>query len=621
MAMVASSSVLVTYNQVDKKITEAAQIFAEQISSQVSEAILSTYLYKEQYPNGHYSKIIDLPLRFAEQRDYYIEVTNRYVYVNTTDGRVQEKSTIYNVTKNLAVEIDSRRVHGSEGDINISCQPFNYEYKIDFGTENSSASSGYLKISNKTFDDFSDYGFNYMIPIYINNPTETDINYNYQLLIQLNDSNFDYNLAKKGGSDIRFYNDPDSAEPTNNLLDYWIETWYSAYHTSRIWVELKNLPKEGKTIYMYFGKDTLGPISNGKNTFPIFNDFKNPIDNDWVPKIPSLQSRYGVNLNQEKLYLSHGASLMYNSPLDHSSNNYAIEAKVKSVSDNNTEACIFIDGNDALEPYKNGFIFSSSSNKSYNHNLTLIKNTGSTYNNLSSGYQPPMKKDQWYRLSYINNGVDNIITRYYYENFSVDGYGSHSTSPSPGSGYFGLCTINHSDATAYYDWIYVRNYTANISEDVTSLKEAVPTASLGGLQSKNYIFWLSEDVKSNINGRNRLFNDYIYGSAPARFKIMNLDLSEDYSLTVDVGDGNTNINNMKITIYNATSAPIYSIENINTNYHEKYLFNNIESNEGINKHEGSISIEFSDRDNVNKYWAVNSLTLQKGNRAIVIGGS
>ena len=46
---------------------------------------------------------------------------------------------------------------------------------------------------------------------------------NYQILVQLNSSNFNFSHAQENGSDIRFV-----ASDDETLLSHWIEVWNSA---------------------------------------------------------------------------------------------------------------------------------------------------------------------------------------------------------------------------------------------------------------------------------------------------------------------------------------------------------------------------------------------------------
>lgn len=99
---------------------------------------------------------------------------------------------------------------------------------------------------------------------------------NYQILIILNEKNFNYSKANRNGSDIRFtfYN---SSNNNETLLPYWIEKW-SINNESKIWVNVEKIPANGtSTIYMYYGNKNAISLSNGTATFEFFDDFEDSI--------------------------------------------------------------------------------------------------------------------------------------------------------------------------------------------------------------------------------------------------------------------------------------------------------------------------------------------------------
>ena len=53
----------------------------------------------------------------------------------------------------------------------------------------------------------------------------------YQVLIELNSTNFDFTKAKSDGSDIRFVDEDDATK-----LSYWIEEWDASSESARVWV-------------------------------------------------------------------------------------------------------------------------------------------------------------------------------------------------------------------------------------------------------------------------------------------------------------------------------------------------------------------------------------------------
>jgi len=90
----------------------------------------------------------------------------------------------------------------------------------------------------------------------------------YQVLIKLNSSNFDFSHVKSDGSDIRFYDG-------NNFLDYWIEEWDSVNQEARVWVKVPNISANGTTsFYMYYGNSNISSASDVESIFNYYENFE-----------------------------------------------------------------------------------------------------------------------------------------------------------------------------------------------------------------------------------------------------------------------------------------------------------------------------------------------------------
>jgi uncharacterized repeat protein (TIGR01451 family) len=92
----------------------------------------------------------------------------------------------------------------------------------------------------------------------------------YQVLIRLDNVNFNFSHAKSDGADIRF---TDSSG--KNGLSYWIESWDSQNKRAYIWVLVSSIAPEPQatTIFMYYGNSSAASASNGLTTFDFFDDF------------------------------------------------------------------------------------------------------------------------------------------------------------------------------------------------------------------------------------------------------------------------------------------------------------------------------------------------------------
>jgi len=110
--------------------------------------------------------------------------------------------------------------------------------------------------------------FKYRRKITITEQSGNDLTY-YQVLIELNSTNFDFSHAQTNGEDIRF------TDANGNLLDYWIEEWDAVNETAKIWVEVPSIPANSEIeIFMYYGNPTVASASDGTATFEFFDDFE-----------------------------------------------------------------------------------------------------------------------------------------------------------------------------------------------------------------------------------------------------------------------------------------------------------------------------------------------------------
>ena len=83
----------------------------------------------------------------------------------------------------------------------------------------------------------------------------------YQILVELNSSNFNFSHAQENGSDIRFV-----ASDDQTLLNHWIEVWNSTNQSAKIWVNVSEVT-EGTKIFMYYGNENASDASDVNATF------------------------------------------------------------------------------------------------------------------------------------------------------------------------------------------------------------------------------------------------------------------------------------------------------------------------------------------------------------------
>ena len=110
-------------------------------------------------------------------------------------------------------------------------------------------------------------GWSFVRPIKITEQSGNNLS-DYQVLIELNSSNFDFSKAKSDGSDIRFL------LPSGKSIPYWIESWDKSGQNAKVWVKVPSLPANSSTvIYMYYGNPSASSESNISATFLVGKDF------------------------------------------------------------------------------------------------------------------------------------------------------------------------------------------------------------------------------------------------------------------------------------------------------------------------------------------------------------
>jgi len=103
--------------------------------------------------------------------------------------------------------------------------------------------------------------FKYRRKITITEQSGSDLDY-YQVLIELNSTNFDFSHAQTNGEDIRF------TDADENLLDYWIEEWDVVNKIAKVWVKVPSIPANSSVdIYMYYGNSSASSASDASATF------------------------------------------------------------------------------------------------------------------------------------------------------------------------------------------------------------------------------------------------------------------------------------------------------------------------------------------------------------------
>lgn len=80
-------------------------------------------------------------------------------------------------------------------------------------------------------------------------------------------------------NDLRF-----TAADGFTLLDYWVESLSGTTpnQLATIWIEFDSIGTSATTFYMYYGKSDAAAVSNGANTFIVFDDFERGSNGDSI---------------------------------------------------------------------------------------------------------------------------------------------------------------------------------------------------------------------------------------------------------------------------------------------------------------------------------------------------
>jgi len=202
-SIVMVSAVIITSGIINNRTAAVAELQAQSIANKVADAIVEAVTVDQSMPEGDYTKTMDIPLDIAG-RQYYIDITDAAVYVNTTDGVVSKSAPTYGAGSSKT-GISSDTIYSGGGEIEISLERSDVIYKFDFGTGNntrhSPVESGYYMVSNTSsaiLEELNPPWWNQSypcrIPIKVENNAMHDVDEATVKLV-LNPSNFDYSLA------------------------------------------------------------------------------------------------------------------------------------------------------------------------------------------------------------------------------------------------------------------------------------------------------------------------------------------------------------------------------------------------------------------------------------------
>ncbi|PJF47392.1 MAG: hypothetical protein CUN48_08855 [Candidatus Thermofonsia Clade 3 bacterium] len=111
----------------------------------------------------------------------------------------------------------------------------------------------------------------YRRSITLTNVGPTDLR-DFQARLVLHAQNFDFDLARPDGGDLRF-----ADEDGRRYLPHWVEHYDAVARQAVVWIKTPHIPSAGRRrIYLYYGSATADDLSSGGRTFEMFDDFGRP---------------------------------------------------------------------------------------------------------------------------------------------------------------------------------------------------------------------------------------------------------------------------------------------------------------------------------------------------------
>lgn len=580
-SMMMVSSVFITNGIVENKTNQIAGLEAQSAANKIAYGIIEAIMSRQFNSGSNYTKTLDIPLDLAGL-NYYIEITDTMVYVNTSYGWVSKSCSIYNAGDSN-IGISTGRISSGGSKIGINYEEPDYVYKFDFGigniTSHSPVETGYNIMSPDVGSDWFDNDYIYRLPINISNPSSENLT-DVPVKIVLNPRNFDYNHANVtiassswAFSDLIFY-DPDPA--TTNKLPYYIDYW-NADGESVVLVNISIENNSYKHIFLYYGYDGAlvtgagGPHNHTIGDVSLFYDDFNGVhldDNKWYNVSGDPQGPNVTDGNITLILKEYIPSKNFEIPpvetpnalrnaINVSEAMYIVEAKMKVY--NNTCCRIFLD-NATLGSYQICAWCSSSSK-------LLLEKEISGSEELQNVTVPNLNHSlRWKSYVYHSKTCYNVegassftdatyITSCIYD-FNTFAYeGSQSWLDTDGED-------DEADGAPIFGWtIWLANVdnfgpdTGKVIVDWIRVMKAPPvplTVDIGPMESTNYSWTVPSGIttgnsynSSNPFDPGPILSDFNFDSNGRTFEIQALP-EGDYTITVTMGKYDDTCNEMTV---------------------------------------------------------------------------
>lgn len=241
--------------------------------------------------------------------------------------------------------------------------------------------------------------------------------------------------------DLRF-----TASDGVTFLDYWIESSDSSSAT--VWVEVPSIPASPDTItiYMYYGNASAAAISNGDNTFSMFDDFTGTsLDTNKWSLVGSSYGTCNVASSIVTIYCSSSTNAIYIKSANQFGTNYSFRTKYKTAhSGLNATAYEFIywynmSGSDYIAAF---YYYTTGSPPVYYSGVS-----GSSSSVAVSGWSA----NTWHIQEIKRNGSTSVI-------FEVDDANAVTKSTDIPTTSQSIEFYSFNTGTVYSDWMLIRKY-------------------------------------------------------------------------------------------------------------------------------------------------------------------
>ena len=270
---------------------------------------------------------------------------------------------------------------------------------------------------------------------------------NYSVRLDLTSQNFDYSHPNTEGDDIRFNH------PNGGKLSYWIEEWNVA-GTSRIWVNVTNIPNGNSHFFMLYGNPNASSDDDGDATFEFFDDFEDDSYTDkWVGSGTWAENSGTIKCTENYRYLRTKNQVL--SGLS----DFAVEGRTRSLTSTGYGMRLAIKSDQTPAEDENQYEPRGVETNSAQSPYFIIDNSDKG----SGGQQSSV--NVWYKVKVIiHPSGSHALFQYKDDGTSFGNVTGVSDDSISNNNYLAIITV---DGQTEQDWIFIRKY--NISEPATSI--------------------------------------------------------------------------------------------------------------------------------------------------------